>query len=673
MILGMLLLSISAGQQVVAQSPYSPLSEDIFSDALEQYRNGEYEKAAQTFSEIDELPEARLLQGNSLYALGRYQEASRVLENVIEADLIDVSQEARFTLALTALARRNYEAGLLHLYELEENNTYAPELARRADEQLMAYARFLSYEQRTGLLENESVRQASGLAFVLLREGMRAHTAEQARALYSLARQIEIPDERLRELRRLLENEQGEEPESVEEEQQNEETGEENKASETSEIPELSVPEGFTYHIGVVLPQQERDERGYEVSRSLYFGLLLAAEEFNKSEENRRVQLHLVDFNPSAEAISDTTAGSAAPDSAAADSASAAEAVPPPLVRYTQDLLDNQPIDLLFGPLFSSEAAELSRLAKDYEIPLIAPLANAEDLTEDNAWVFHANPTFGVRGRRMAEIVTQYLGQRRISILVERGSLGEVDALAFRSRAIELGAEIPYFFNENLQARQFEVRPFARFFTSDVGLLNIRDEEEAEEFEENLKPSDALYVPLTGQPASTVFSLLMTQLRALRSNIQVIGSQELGSTDLSEAAARRFELVYPETFYRDTEEEAAVEAFSAFDSRYEERFGQATREFSYMGYNIGQFMQNVLKRAGNPQYAGAAIRALPLFEGLGQRIHFDGGQINTALIPMQFGDDGYRPMFIPQEPIFDLVQERAEEMRRKIEENEGQE
>lgn len=684
----LLLLCSIAASGAYAQSPYSPLSEEIFQDALEHYRNFDYEKAAEVFSEVDEIPEAQLLLGNSLYALGRYREAVRILEAVLEAELLDVSQEARYTLGLTELSRRNYEDGLFHLQQLNSGRAFTPELQEQAEAQILNYARFFSYEQRIQLLESERMGEAPEVAFILLREGMRLHPATQIRELYTIAQRIQLPEARVRELRRILRNRLEEarmdgnaaaaeveaEIEAEEQEEEQETQPEENDPGAdddaTLQIPDLSVPDGFTYHIGVVLPQQEQNEQGYEVSRALYFGLLMAAEEYNQNQNSRRVQLHLVDFNPVAEVVSDTTeAESLEADNDEMTPADSALAAEPAFIRYTRQLLENQPLDMLFGPLFTTEAAELAELAKEHQIPLIAPLANSEDLTEDNAWVFHANPTFKVRGERMAEIATQYLGQRRISILVERGSLGETDALAFRNRAIELGAEIPYFFNENLQARQFDVRPFTRYFTSDVSLLNFSDEREEENFERNLKPTDALYVPLTGQPASTIFNLLMTQLRALRSDIQIIGSQELGSTDIIEAAAQRFRLVYSETFYRASENE---EAFTKFEDSYQARFGSQAQSFSYIGYNTGRFMQEALERAANPQYTGTALRILPDYEGLGQHIHFDGGQINTALIPMRYGEEGYRPIFIPEEPIFNLIEDRAEELRQKLEDGESQ-
>lgn len=666
----LLLFLLSTAVETRAQGiSYSPLSEEIFRDGLSHYQNLDYGKAAEVFSEIDDVPEAQLLRGNSLYALGRYQEAAEVLSRLIEAELVDISQEARFTLGLTELSRRNYEAGLLHLNELDAGTVFSPELGKQAEEQVLAYARFFSFAQRAALLETEAVQAASSLHFTLLREGLRRHGADEVRQLYTKAQRAGVSGDRLNELQDILQRRQ-EEAEEKEEDNISDESGKPEDIEDA--IPELPVPPGFTYHIGVVLPQQDREERGYEVSRALYLGMLMAVQEYNQRQNERGIQLHLINFNPVAEAAADTTLPADSlrienGESAEADSLQEPEA---PVIRYTRRLLESQPLDLLFGPLFTSEAAELAGLAKEQQIPLIAPLANSQDLTEDNAWVFHANPTFAVRGARMAEIVTQYMGQRRISVLVEQGSLGEADALSFRKRAIELGAEIPYFFNENLQARQFDVRPFTRFFTSDVSLLNIRDEEEERAFKENLKPVDALYVPLTGQPAPTLFNLLMTQLQALRSNIQVIGSQELGSTGISEGAARRFELVYPETFYRD---EDSKEAFESFEESYEEQYARSATEFSYIGYNLAQFMQQALRRAGNPDYTSHALRLLPAMEGLGQKINFDGGQINTALIPMRYGEDGYRPMFIPEQPIFDLVQERADELKRELEAAEDQE
>jgi ABC-type branched-subunit amino acid transport system substrate-binding protein/tetratricopeptide (TPR) repeat protein len=712
------LFSFMAVSAAHAQSTYSPQSEQIFQDALEHYRNFDYQKAAEVFGEIDDIPEAVLLRGNSLYALGRYKEAVQVLEKVLEADLLDVSQEARYTLGLTELSRRNYEAGLLYLHQLGEDTAYSPELAMRAQEQKQAYVGFLSYDQRLRLLDSEALQEAPGLAFELIETGMKLHPADRISELYTRSQRSGISEDQRRSLQELLRSRR-----EADEADQEDESGDENSEEQTSPtdadeqpemgtaeenapiasaepeseqeaeklyIPDVSVPDGFTYHIGVILPQQKPDEQGYEVSRGLYFGLLMAAEEYNRRQNDRRVQLHLVNMDPVSAPISDSsdTAAQASEimeafnqfelpsDSLRSDSLAAGSTISdstavavadslPPVQRYTKQLLEDQEIDVLFGPLFTSEAAELAEIAREYNIPLIAPLANSRDLTQDNEWFFHANPTFKVRGRRMAEIATQYMGEQRISILVEQGSLGEIDAKAFRNRAIELGAQIPYFYNENLQAQQFDVRPFTRLFTSDVELLNIREEKEEVAFINSQKPTDALYVPLTGRPAPTIFDLLMTQLQALRSEVRVIGSQELGSVDVNPAAARQFELVYPETFYRAPEDE---ELFDEFEEVYKNLFGREADFFSYIGYNTGRFMQLALESSGNPVYSGTALRLQPAFDGLGQKIDFNGTQINQAIIPLTYGDDGYEPLFVPEDPIHDIIRERAEEIRRWIEE-----
>lgn len=54
-------------------------------------------------------------------------------------------------------------------------------------------------------------------------------------------------------------------------------------------------------------------------------------------------------------------------------------------------------------------------------------------------------------------------------------------------------------------------------------------------------------------------------------------------------------------------------------------------------------MQSLLD-AGNPGLAAREIRNQPFFEGIGQNIYFNGGQVNTAVEPRLVTTDGHLPI-----------------------------
>lgn len=623
-------------------SPVSYSNEEraIFLEAIENYRAFNYEAAEELFAQLEDMPEARLYRGNSLFALGRYADSINELRFARSLPFTDISQEATYSLALVHLVQRNYGRGLSLLDELKE--TYDPSLKQRAATMLSAWSRFLSYDQRISALEETD---SPSLQHELIRTGVQLHGSDEGRQLINRGQRISLDRDfidEMRELHRALANERS----------RAEAEEDDDYEIVANKLKLYTVPEEFSYRIGVVLPQQHREADGFDVSRSLFYGLLLAVEDHNQNPDTNNIEIILLDL--SVENKYDEN-GDFRTDNILKDF---------DLREKVEELITKNRPDILFGPLFSEDARNVAEVARAYEIPIIAPLANTENFTRNNAFFFHANPTFAERGRRMAEIAVQYLGHRQISIMVDQTTVGVEEARAFRSRAIELGAEIPYYISEDFQALRFDLSDFSKYFTSNPNLLE-KEEDELEHFLLSWVESDALYMPLAGRTAPTVIDLMMTQLLALRSNVQVLGSQEFGLTNINREAARRFNIVYSEVFYRDNESESV----NNFRDDYRSAFGQEPDLFSYIGYDNGSFIASVLTLAGNPVQTTEAIRAHGPFQGIGQSFNFTEGQINSAILPIHFSDDRFRLLELPDEPRFNLLTlvDKEREIEEKLE------
>lgn len=604
------LLIIISSPVMLSGQIYLPADQERFSEGLSHYRNFSYERAVEAFRDAQSLPEAQLMLGNTLFKLNKMEEAADVLAALHGAGYGEISEEAAFSLAVVHFSQRNITRGLELLTQLRQ--TFDPELAERARILSGQWSAFLTLSQRMQALD-ESGDHATRL--LLLETGIDVHQRDEARQLITKAMQLGLSREDTNTLRnrldsRIARNTPG--------------------RSVQNGLALYDVPEGFVYRIGVVLPQQSRSEDAFGVSRAMFNGLLLAVSEYNRSQSATQIELRLFS-NPNA-----------------------APAQSPEQTRserfYSQisgEVQQWRP-DVIFGPLFSDEAAVLARIGREFEIPVLAPLANSEDLTSGNPWIFQLNPTFRERGRLMAEIAVQYLGHRRISILVDANSIGVTEAEAFRQRALELGAEIPYYIREDFQSQRFDMSPYSRLFTSDPRLLNLEDDE-LESFLMAWKPSDALFMPLTGSAGRTVIDLMMTQLMALRSNVQVIGSQEIGGMNLNQQAARRFRVVYSEVFDKD----AADPRADAFTQEFRNAFGSSPDMFATIGYDSGIFITQLLDQSGNPEQFRTAARNHEGYRGIGKRFDFRSSQVNNALIPLEFGQNGFRRINLAPEPVFD--------------------
>lgn len=602
------LLSCTLPSGLHAQT-HSTFEQDRFADGLSHYRNLNYERAAEAFRDAQLLPESRLMLGNTLFKLNQMAEAEEILESLRSDQLGELSEESGYSLALVHFANRHIARGLELLTSLE--TTFDPQLAERARETALIWSAFLTLNQRIQALDQTTDYKTQ---LLLLETGIDIHHRDEARQLITKALQLGMNRQDTNALRNRLDNRIAR-----------------NTSGRTVQngLTVFEVPEGFVYRIAVVLPQQKRADDAFAVSRAMYNGLLLAVSEFNRSETDTQIELRLLDNE---NATHDSTL----------------ETRSDRFYRNISTQLENWQPDLIFGPLFSEEAAILARIGRTFEVPVLAPLANSEDMTNRNPWIFQLNPTFRERGRLMAEIAIQYLGHRKISILVDANSIGVTEAEAFRQRALELGAEIPYYIKEDFQSQRFDMSPYSRLFTSDPLLLNL-DEDELEDFLMSWTQSDALFMPVTGNAGRTIIDLMMTQLMALRSNVQLIGSQEFGGMNLNQQAARRFRIVYSEVFDKDPSDQRS----DIFIQDFRNAYGTAPDMFATIGYDSGIFITQVLALSANPEQIRQAIQLHEGYRGIGKRFDFRNSQINNALIPQQFDRNGFVRINLAPEPIYD--------------------
>jgi hypothetical protein len=117
-------------------------------------------------------------------------------------------------------------------------------------------------------------------------------------------------------------------------------------------------------------------------------------------------------------------------------------------------------------------------------------------------------------------------------------------------------------------------------------------------------------------------------------DIQALGNTEWEGLDASRSRASRFRAVFDQDFYVD---DATAGDFAA---RYRALAGVRADRLALMGYDAARMILGVAWPAGAAPASGAPLadrlRAAPLHRGLGHRIHFDGGQVNSALFLMTF-------------------------------------
>mgnify|MGYP002277909451 CR=1 FL=1 len=545
--------------------------DSTFDQGLQLYKNAKYQEAGQVFAKLKS-PESLLFAGKSFFAAGDYLQAQSYLAKVPSDSLPSINLEARYTAALVAFQLNQYDQVLQILNKIRQDDRTSNSLRQSASSFYQSTLSYLTLDQRKDVFLSISEPR--------IRLDIMESLVGQVdfATLQSLYNQFTayLPDSSKAPLQtsRL-------------------ESALKDSADYAFKYPspsqDLEVPKGISYDIGVALPLFKPETAEFKVTRGLYNGILFAAEEFNQRHAERKVFIR----------HRNTT-----------HQIKKADAV-------FNRMVWSHPLDAVIGPLFSESAHSMAKLAEQYGIPLVTPLANSDTLNLHNPYVFQVNPTFSIRGRKMARYAVKNLGLDTMAVIAQKNALGYESAFAFRDQAERLGAKISYFFVEDFASKAYDLSNYTKYFTADQELRDSL----------NIQQVDAIYAPFTGQAAQTLIDLLMTDLEAANSNAVILGSAEWGAFEMQQKRIRNFDMYYPEAdpLTADTSQ------YRQFDQAYENRFGSSPTKFSYIGYDSAQLLLKALDRIGNPSLLKKSLRDMPQHNGLTGPIHFRGHQINQEI------------------------------------------
>lgn len=563
---------------------------DRFQVGLDFYRESEFDSAAAIFSTLD-TPESRLFAGKSYFAVSNYPLARYHLRSLNRNDDPRLFDEARYTLALTDFQSGQFGRSLDILNELKSRPAYQ-NLHREAAQ---LYDQIMEY-LTTGQRKNAFMQSmSSSVQIDLFRYGLDHMMRSEARELFQVLEPYytaTVDTNILGAIKRRIDR-----------------------------LPETSpgvrsfgkAPEGMIYNIGILLPATEAGTREWQISRSLYQGYLLAAEEFNRANDHKKVRLiHL----------------------ATSDTALTQEAAMGKLAwKYHADAI--------IGPLFSNDAYRIRDLAEYYQIPVIPPLANADTLNINNPYIYQINPTFETRGKAMAEFAVNVLELDTLAVITQSNQPVSREAREFRNEAEKLGATVIHYFSENFEARAFEVGHITPWFAGDREYF---DEDADDEDLKPLIPVKGLYISLSGAGADQLIELILNDLQAFRSRVTILGNEEMAHVELSDARRRYFDIYYSSFFHIDSD---SRETYN-FQNNYRSLTGSGPDNFSHLGYDAATFLFKSMGQLQNPDRIKSRLRHQPEFKGMISHIDFRDTHVNQYLHILHILRDE-TVIFVPEE------------------------
>lgn len=268
-------------------------------------------------------------------------------------------------------------------------------------------------------------------------------------------------------------------------------------------------------------------------------------------------------------------------------------------------------VRVVIGALFSDQARAAARAAEGAGVVFVAPLATDESVSSGRTLAFQANPSFDIRGRAMASMAVNGLLLKSLGTIADSEPLGGSRrmAAAFEQEAATLEAEVPLAIRLKSQTDWYRLDSL---FPADT-LRGIR----------------GIYLPIAGDYPDRIAGAVLSSLSRMGADLRVLGDAAWHGVPIV-TQATRFQLTYANDYFPDTSR--AVTA--AFDSTYRAFAGVPPDRLVHSGYDVTTFVLAATADDGldaDADRLADAIRAFPAWEGVAHRIHFDGGQVNTAL------------------------------------------
>lgn len=532
-------------------------------NGLSLYEQGDYERAIRILVQSEE-PTALLFTGKSYFALNNHLKALSYLNRVPNTTDVDIYQETLYTKALSLFQLKQF-ASSLDLLKALSNSTPSTSISRDAITLYDQVLGYLTVKQRRDVFissENDAVR------LDLLESSIGYVDFHSANSLLEIFKNsvLEYDQLTLNRIETILSDSvtyiQRYNPNRV-----------------------LTAPSGISYNLGVVLPEFEFDTPEFEIPQHLYFGIQLAVEEFNSQNAYQKVFISYRNTNSE-----NGSAGS-----------------------IINDLVWNQNVDVIIGPLFSQVAADYAEQAEQYEIPMLLPLANADSLDLFNNFVFQLNPSFESQGKHMAQYAMNVLGYDTLGVIAEKRSLGAPAARSFRHEVQRLGGFIEYYFEEDFEADGYDIRDYTQFFTTDTL--------------DSVAMVEAVFAPFTGTIAQTLIESMLTDLEAMRSDVAILGSEEWANVNLENRRLSETELYHTQSFSVDT----SLTSESDFASLFRLRFNTDPNQFAYIGFDAANTVLKVLNQVKNPANLKDALKDLNNFSGLSIDVSFRGTHVNQEI------------------------------------------
>jgi ABC-type branched-subunit amino acid transport system substrate-binding protein len=286
-------------------------------------------------------------------------------------------------------------------------------------------------------------------------------------------------------------------------------------------------------------------------------------------------------------------------------------------------------VDVIIGPLYSTEARAAGEVAERSRVVMVAPLATDASVSEGRDHVFQANPTIEMRGRAVARFASRSLLKNEAGIIHEAtDDIAARMAAGFREEARTLGLRVPY--TLRLETR----RAWSRLPEAFAADSTVTDSVRA--------ATDVAFLPVSGRNAKGKIQDALIGLTRYRNPPRVLGNSQWHDLPVPQEASKVL-ATYSNDFYVQTERpevQSFIRRYRLLTGQTPDALSATAQRLAYTGYDVARFLLAAVE-PGATRPAPAALRQPSVYNGLGMRIDFQSGNVNEAMYFLRYRNNRF--------------------------------
>jgi branched-chain amino acid transport system substrate-binding protein len=329
-------------------------------------------------------------------------------------------------------------------------------------------------------------------------------------------------------------------------------------------------------------------------------------------------------------------------------------------IRNAQEICNDPDVRAIIGELESKETAAVAAVAQERGVPLLAPTASAQGLTEIGSNIFQLSPPLDVRAQTLAEYAVRGLGLKKFAILAETGEYGRTMHAAFKKKAEELGGQvmIEKWYNSGDDNLGSQFRAFREFgiqkmlkdtllirvskknlhnkpYSPDIQYVDRGLEGMVDSTGLSVTAFDGLFMPVLHEDLQYV----IPQYAKYNLIAKVFGGVPWNDPELLEDQ-RRFidsryldQLIFLSDFYVD----ASDMQYNQFQNSYRSAMGKNPDKLNVLGYDAASVLLHLIGD-GRPEKISItrALTQLKDYQGIEGPVSFTAARANPNIHIMQY-------------------------------------